>query len=70
MKIKRRETVAEFFDAIVVAELKNYLSVMTQYEKNPPSFGCYFKDPKKDMKRIKRTIEALKLVLREYGEEV
>ena len=66
MKIKRSETVAEFFDTIVVAELKSYLKIMKAYCNEPPAGGCWFADEKRDRKRIKKTIKALKTVLAEY----
>ena len=66
MKIKRSETVAEFLDTIVRAELSNYLKVMRQYYRNPPAHGCYHKDIDQDRKAIKKRIKALKIVLKEY----
>lgn len=66
MKIKRNETVAEFFDTIVVAELSSYLKIMKSYAKNPPVGGCWYKDVDQDKKRIKKVAKALKIVLKEY----
>ena len=57
------EALHDLADAAVLYQVKSMKNSLEQDLKNPPSYGVFYNNRKKDIKEIKKHIKAAKLVI-------